>query len=430
MANRNNGKELIAPCRTMSDLVSCLSMPSHCVPTVEFAVRNISLPLSQEDYSWLNADQINIFAANQGTGQVNRTYARSNNLTDMTLTFDVPFVLLGICVYAYGEPFGMSIPGNCFDRAVVGASANSPASPLNLRNQAAALAAMTTEGTLTAGQVNPAVIEWGSAVWKLIWAFMHSRRLVMKCPSSSYDILLDESLADLGNCCSQTEWGGFGSSKADHMMYTRMVNDRLSGADSFTLPTGVTDPGVFFPCNCDITSDASSHLLVEPVRLMPDFANFGRSMTTPAVESWYRLPCPIPFPTVPAPKIKISLDKSNGDDPFLERALAEGSIQDILPDAAAGSHFFPLNEQPPFGAPNLGYANEIRLPGGQLRIGIGLKGFEVRQSVCDGLMEMYEGKSFPEISEYVAQQAALKPMSGTTRIKMGCAGPVGAPDEE
>jgi hypothetical protein len=271
--------------------------------------------------------------------------------------------------------------------------------------------------------VNPAVIEWGGPVLKLLWAFMHSRRLVMRCPSSSYDILLDEALSDIGNCCSQTEWGGFGSSKADHMLYTRRINDRLNG---LPLPTGVVDPGVFMPVNSDQSYDTVAQALrLEPNRLFPDFANYGRSLSMPTVEQWYRLPCPIPFPAIPQPKLKISLVKANGDDPYVTRTLEEGGLANISPALETDGKFFPLQETGI--APDLGYPNEVRIPGGQMRIGIGLKGFEVRGAVCDQLMEMYEGRTFPEMKEAVDNMLATRVMSGP--VKLGCSGPVGRPEE-
>lgn len=415
-----NNKCMIAPCNTVEDLEACMALPQHCVPTVEFAVKNINLPLSADDYAYLNQEKINLFAANQPlTASQARSIARSSKMSDPTLTIDVPFILMGVCVYAYGEPNAMSIAGNCFARNKV--DNHAPASPLNLRNHQATLQAMTSAGNLTAADVNPAVIEWGHAVRSLIWAFMHSRRLVMQCPTSSYETLVDESLADVGNSCSQTEWGGFGSSKADHMLYTRMVNDRLTES-GFTPANNEADPGVFVPCNCDITGSSTNELLIEPVRLMPDFMNVGRSLATPSIESWFKLPFPIAFPTVPQQKIKLTLDKSDsGDDPYLERALAEGCLRNLLPEATL-SQFFPLVEPAPF-AGSLGYANEIHIPGGQLRIGIGLKGFEVRESVCNAWHESMDGGDQKNM-----MKGAIKNCGCGVRV--GNAGPVGSPDRE
>lgn len=418
--------ELFAPCRTMTDLVSCLSAPSHCVPTVEFAVRNIELPLSKEDFDWLSQPQINIFSTNQEQNKDQR-YARSRNLTDMTVTFDVPFVLLGICVYAYGEPTAMSVPGNCFDRALTSANPLAPASPLNMRAEATAIQQLLgAAAPIAPSLANPAVINWGNPVWKLIWAFMHSRRLVMRCPTSSYEILLDEALADLGNCGSQTELAGFGTSKADHMLYARRLNDRIGGLLG-QLPDGTVDPGVFMPINADQTANGAGGYDLEPNRLFPDFANFGRSFSMPTVEQWYRLPAPIPFPAVPQPKIKISLDRANGDDPYLERALQEGSLANLFPDASVEGKLHNLAEPGAVALTQRGYVNEVVIPGGQLRIGVGLKGFEVRGSVCDQLLEMYEGKSGTEMADAVANLTGGQIKSG--RINVGCSGPVGSPQE-
>lgn len=413
--------DFYAPCRTMGELGQCLSAPSHCVPTVEFTVRNMDLPLSKDDYDFLNADEINFFATSAAAP--NTKVASSRNLTDTTLTFDVPFILLGLCVYAYAEPYAITLEGNeFFSREAIGAwlaaGNDFPASPMNLRDVGALLGGLFGAPALPAGvTVRPSKVEHGGAAWRAIWAFMHSRRLVMRCPSSSYDILMDEALADIGNCCSQSEFGGFGSSKAAPLRIVKALNERFAEIGEVVNENGVTqESGYFFPINSE--QDATGEIV--PQRYAADLANYGRPLSMPTVEQWYRLPCPIPFPAIPQPKIKISLVKENGDDPYHQRMLKEMTylrstpLGDIL-GAATPTDFY-LNE-PPAAPGDRGFAEEVLIPSGKIRYGIGLKGFEVRGSVCDQLMGMLEGKTF---AEAIDGNEELKAYSQKRGIQLGC----------
>lgn len=389
--------DIITPCRTMTDLQSCLEADTHCVPTVEFTVRNFELPLNQADLNFLDANEINLFAARQveeRSTTLVQPYASSRNLTDQTLTFDVPFILLGICVYAYGDPVASIVEGNQFYPQQALQDFNQlPASPMNPRqaNNGALFGAGGAPQTFE--ELCPAQIEWGSPTWRAVWAFLHSYRLEMRCPSSSYDLLMDEALSDIGNCCSQVEWGGYGTSKMSHIRNTRNINDRLQ-INRTTMPGGA-DPGFFVPINSELS--VTPDVEITPQRYVGEEAAYGRPISMPAVEQWFRLPCPIPFPSIPQPKLKITLKKANGDEGYLARMIQEMAMDPCLnPVPGLGSGMFPTLEN---GAPlqTNGYGMMTRIPGGQMRIGIGLKGFEVRASVCEDLMGMLEGKTFAEL---------------------------------
>jgi len=388
--------DMITPCRTMTDLQSCLEADTHCVPTVEFTVRNFELPLNSNDLAFLAAPEINLFAARDVEARSTaaaQAYATSRNLTDTTLTFDVPFILLGICVYAYGDPYSTLVEGNQFYPQQCLADFNRlPASPMNLRRPLTA-GLFGGDPPASFDEVEPAQIDWGGPTWRAISAFLHAYRLEMRCPSSSYDLLMDEALADIGNCCSQIEWGGYGHSKTSHIRVTRNINDRLA-ANRANMPGG-TDPGFFVPINCE--QDETG--VITPQRYVGDEAAYGRPITMPAVEQWYRLPCPIPFPSIPQPKLKITLKKANGDEGYVARMIQEMSMDDRLnPVPGLASSQFPINDiNPQQWVPDGGYGGFTRIPGGQMRIGIGLKGFEVRASVCEDLMAMLEGKTFAEL---------------------------------
>jgi hypothetical protein len=306
-------------------------------------------------------------------------------------------------VYAYGDPEGISLEGNQFSTANVTTFGHLPASPINPRNTAAMLNGLFGGVAQNNLSVCPAQVNWGQSSWKAIWAFMHAFRLKMHCPSSSYELLLDEALSDIGNCCSQTDWSGFGSAKDGHILYSRKINDRLHDAavsvvDGTPTALGIngsvlTDPGVFVPVNSEQFADGQ----ITPQRYVADFANHGRPQALPAVEQWYRLPCPIPFPAIPQPKLKISLKRADGDQGYYNRMLQEMAMQACLSPISGIGQNFPINEAEldPNPVANGGYGGMTRIPGGQIRIGIGLKGFEVRPSVCEDLMSMLAGKTFP-----------------------------------
>jgi len=378
----------------MPDLVSCLNAPLHTVPTVNFTVRNLEAPLNQEEYDFLTQSEINFFSTTQSdrTGAAS-AYSKSRNVTDQTMTFDTPFVLLGICIYAYGEPNGMTVPGNNFHGGVI---PSLPASPLTLRNNAALQAGLFAEGAVPDGvEICPARLEWGIPTWRAIWAFMHAFRLQMRCPNSAYELLIDESLADLGNCCSQFDYQGYSSLKQGHIRLAQRVNHRLH-EETMPTQTGVTDAGIFVPINAEQHADGE----IVPYNLAPDFTALGRPETEGAVEQWYRLPCPIPF--IPSTKIKMTLKVGDsGDQPYLVRMLEELTMAQCIspvPDLNGGACNFPIAEDGVAADPDGGIACETYLPGGKLRIGIGLKGFEVRGGCADELAEMVVGKSFAEIA--------------------------------
>jgi hypothetical protein len=321
--------------------------------------------------------------------------ATSQNLTDMTLTFDVPFVLMGICVYAYAEPVDFVTPGNVFGpRASVLAAADAPLSPDSMFYDAAALAQLyngALPAAITRDTCLPAMMNWGGPAWRLIWAFMHSFRLEMKCPTSNYEILMNEALADIGNCCGQVEWGGFGNSNIDHNKYVQRLNNRLAAMEWPILNAAgaqvAADPGVFFPQNGTQTVTAGPVFTSANQRLMPQPVSYGRPISLPTVEQWYRLPCPIPFPSVPQPKLKITLRQGSGDETYLQRLLQEGLNSHNLVIDGLTSNNCPVA---PAAGPHQthGYTDSQSIPGGQLRIGLGLKGFEVRESVCEHLMDV------------------------------------------
>lgn len=386
-------EKFIQPCRTMNDITSCLCADTHCVPTVEFTVENLNIPLDAAGYEFFNAPEINLFAAGRQTNQSGRpaTRAMSKALSEPTISFDQPFVMLGLCVYAYAEPFALTIGGNQFNpQSAFAAAGHLPASPMNLRN--ALVPGLFGAGGF-AGTVSPAQIQHGSPLWNAIWAFMHAYRLEMFCPTSGYELLMDESLADIGNCCSQMAYDGFGTSHGSHIKIARDLNDRLAGIDMPSQSGFGADPGYFVPWNCEQFNDGQ----IAPEVYVADPVAYGRPISMPAVEQWYKLACPIPFPSVPQPKLQIKLRKVDGDQDYSARLIQELMAYSNMSPVNGINPRFPLNDGAIVGDEE-GYGGMTIFPHGQLRIGLGIKGFEVRESVCTGLLEAYKGKSFGELS--------------------------------
>jgi hypothetical protein len=283
-------------------------------------------------------------------------------------------------------------------------------------------------GAAFAGSVSPAQIEHGGPLWRAIWAFMHAYRMEMRCPSSDYDLLMDEALSDIGNCCSQMSYDGFGTSGASHINIARDVNDRLA-ANVLPATGGFGgENGFFVPWNCEQFNDGS----IVPEVYTADPSAYGRPISMPAVEQWYRLPCPIPFPSIPQPKLKITLKKVDGDQDYSARLLQElQAFSDLNPVPGALTTHFPLNDGPIVGAQE-GFGGMTRIPHGQLRIGLGLKGFEVRASVCDDLMAMLAGKTFGELQQMPELKGVCLPAGQLMQTPyagpgMTC-GPVGTPE--
>lgn len=413
MATKKNDNAY-APCRHMSDLASCMQAPSHAVPTVEYTVRNFNLPFTADDISWLRSAEINPFAADQRPTTGRSAISSSRNLSPSTLSFDQPFVLMGLCVYAYADPMSFTLPLNAFGpRAEM--TGVSPASPDQLFAGSANFnnTIFGGAGNVPAGlTLNQAVLEWGGPAWRAIWAFLHAFRLEMRAPNNNFEILMDESLADIGNCCAQTEWNGMGNSDVDPMYYVRKMNDSLAAS------ARPFDPGVLVPFNASVVEDPADTYTLTPQRHLPVPAAYGRPMAMPTVEQWYRLPCPIPFPAVPQPKIKITLKPGKGDEDYLDRMIEEGSISNLTSYAGeAATH--PLTA---VGAAPFGISTSVKVPGGQMRIGIGLKGFEVRESVCERLFEIYENAD--NMQAAMAELGIVGAPSGVQRTELS-AGPLG-----
>lgn len=375
-------------CNSVDELVRCAKMPLSAYPTTQAAMRNLEFPLDNIDYNELSANEINLFSATQPQATSQRV-AYSSNMSGPTFTVDNPFICTGVCVILQGEPVSTQIEGNQMGpRAVLDALTTNPASPLNLRNVAALQAALFGNAAqLPDGFFGcPSVLDWGGSTWRFIWAVLQAWRLVFECPNSGFENIIDERLADIGNCCPHTNWQGFGDSDHPLMYLTRRMNARLN---SMTQPTELASPadgyspvaesGYFFPVN----SEQNEAGEITPYHYLKEKAAYGCPFQTSQYEMWIRLP--IPMPLDPNTKIKLTLNRRAGDEDYWYRSLDEGILRRCVgpnPNSATVGCNFPINEAEQAAQDAGGIACQTIIPGGQVRFGLGLKGFQVREGTC------------------------------------------------
>lgn len=412
-------------CDTVDELIACSALPLHAYPTVEFAMRNVELPLNENDYNWITSNEINLFSVDSFSSQGrNHRIARSKNTTGPTFTVDTPIVVTGVCVFAYGEPYSTVVEGNQFSpRSAMADAATIPASPINLRrSQWAKLCPGGEQGDFTG--VCPAQLDWGGPTWRFIWAFLNAFRLRFDCPHSAYDTLINERLVDIGNCCSLIDFSGLSDAKTPHNFITRRMNALLSDIDMPNSPStsdgasAITEPGYFIPINCEQNADGE----ITPNRMVANDAAYGRPAALPSVETWYRLPFPMPLDT--NTKIKLVMDKAEGDEDYEQRMLDEGLMRKCEgPVPAAQTGNFRIDEAQHDADDDGGYAGFTQIPGGMMRLGLGLKGFQIREGVCHQWKRTLADKA-------LMQQLLSGVWSGQSAIEaaQAYAGACGAPE--
>jgi hypothetical protein len=376
---------------SLEELIAMVNLPLIYHSTVQFALRDFELPFSADDFDFFN-DQtvINLFALNQLVP--NQKIQYGPNMSSPTFTVDTPMAVTGFCVFTYGEPARGLVEGNQFGPQT--AITHDPASPINLRADAASLAALVANGA-GATWASPAHLEIGSPTWRFLWAWLQSHLMVLQCPHSAFDTVMRERLVDIGNCCSLMDYTGFGDAQASHLYWTRRVNERLTdimhGAqegglpdeDRYGTPAG-TDPGYFFPINSEQNGDTE----ISPNRTTGQDESYGTPRAYPAVETWFRLPYPMFL--FDDTKIKLTFER-DGDAVgarYFQRMLDEACLKlrqgpvPALDSLGAAGQTFPLSE--PGEAPQVagGHADFTQLPAGQMRLGLGMKGFYLRPQIC------------------------------------------------
>lgn len=387
----------ILHCNTVDDLLAMARMPMSVYPTVASAVRNISLPLNKSDHDWITGNDVQVFQAIEKPRNMS-----FSNMSGPTFTPDDPIIVTGVSVMVYPEPMSFVVEGNAF-------SSNDPlesgtSSPLNWTPG-------TDEETLEWGegltQVSMAHLEHGGPTWRFMVALMHAFQLQFNCPKTAFSQLIDEKLIDIGNACARMEFKGLSDAQIGVTKTVRAFNRRVAG---FVPPDGTDRPGYFLPVNCELDREASETTPV-PYRTPPVSVAYGQPNGLPAFETWYRLPFPMPIDH--NTKISMFLRKSAGDEVYQERMREEGLIV---------QHASPI--------PGIVSAEEglnylfTQIPHGMIRIGLGLKGFQVRENVCHSWQKALSrgGKS---LAETLLSDGAASVMNGPAPCLPGLGTPGG-----
>lgn len=336
-------------CNTVDDMLTMARMPLSVTPTVAGAVRNIHLPLNADDKAWLASPEVHVFRATEKASNI-----AYRNVSGPTFTPDDPLIVTGVSVMVYPEPMSCVIEGNIVTGTDTLAS---PAVPTDADKMAH--------------------LEFGGPTWRFMWAFMHAYQLQFNCPQTQFEQLISERLVDIGNVSSRMELSGLSNAMTSHLKIVRGYN-RLAKAEGHPY---------FLPLNCnEVEADASSFSYT-PYRTRPVPAAYGQPNSLPAIETWHRLPLPMPLDH--NTKISLFLRPSAGDEDYHARMLEEGEIVNDYGEGATRS------------------GGVYQIPTGLIRIGLGLKGYQVREGVCHAWKRSLSNKA---LSQQLMDGGDLSPL--------------------
>lgn len=392
------------------DLESCLASDYHCIPTFEYRIANLTLPLGRSDVSLLQNIPINLFVADPNQQINNPKFAASNAVSQNSLEILGHFLLMGVCVYAVAEGMACSIEGNCAgDQDTVEADF---ASPTVLRNDPGYFAQLgLPEGVVP----EMAEVNYGNACWRMLENFMAGYNFKLYCPDNPNAQLLEEPVSEIGNCCSLNDWSGF--SRTDHGVayIERSVNDRLAAVVAAgDAPQGLNYDQRFRVLNA-LQGPAASINPFEPgdlipQRQMPVPAAFGRVRSNPSIAYWYKLPCAIPLE--PGTLLRLEFDSDAGHAEYVQEMIRVATMRLLSAWEGQTTDNFPINENGLIGTAR---GRKFYIPHGRVRIGIGLKGFRVAQNVCSMMAsQLMSGQTSLDVLKHVCQ----KSLAG--RTSCGC----------
>lgn len=400
------GKDIYVP-GMCDDLASCLSADMECVPTLEYRLANLELPFDLEDINLFTQTPINLFVADPAV-QLNSTkYAASNAVAQRSLQIVGNFLLMGICVWAVGEGMSMSMEGN-----MAGPQAEMDddfASPWVLRNNDPGYAQQL--GIPDGAEIIPAEYNFGAPVMRVVEDFLAGYNLKLYCPNDSNVQLIDEPVAEIGNCCAQTDWNGFSTTTHGVASLERRVNDRLASIRDQNRPDPDAYDKYFRVCNAAQGPAAGLNPFeggdLVPTRYAGPQAAFGRVRGNPSIAYWYKLPSPLTL--LDGTLLRVEFDTDAGHRAYVEHLIQTATARLLTAWAGMNNSSYPTNEE---GLAGTADGRKIYLPGGRLRIGIGFKGFKVAENVCHDLatrqaaMGLESGK-------------VIKALCGS-KIKCGC----------
>ena len=387
-----------ALCSSVDQLESCLKRDPHMIPTIQSAIKTFELPLDQDDIDWLG-DQVDPFETdgNLAIQSKRQNLSVSSGLQMNGVQFTTDFLLMGVCLYMYVEQFQFGLDGNLFGPQQLVLDADgclvSPDEARFSRQPAE---------VETASLLCPAQFDWGGPTLRGGLALMQAYRMVLECPSSpNVHELVNQRLTDMGNCCLHTDVSGFGTSLASEIYYIRRVNARLqqiqlnnkipAPIDDKTFAPGhspmyhqlISDLGFFLPINAEVDASGSE---VSPLRMRETISSYGALKPSSSMHKWYKMPVPRVIPA--HNNIKISLKRDYGGEAYYNRMLAEMMYMPCLnPVPGVSCDKFEISEDSYSG---YGSCCVAKIPGGQLRLGIGLKGYQLTPNLCSTITNLFD----------------------------------------
>lgn len=408
-------EEQLHVCKTLDEMFALVRLPLTAHSSKQVVMRTIDVPLSEDDYDLLSAPEINLYRpdnekANTSGRRVKMSYPKQ--MSPFTITMDQPFIATGLCITLLGDPVSESIEGNTFgpqDQLL-----SVPASPINVRHQTGALAALLGREVGDGDYVCPAILDHGGPVWRFVYWLMQSWRVVWECPGSAYQTLLNERLSDVGTCIPLPKIEGFSNAEVAVQVITRLCNDRLhrlaNNTDGESFPTVATpvdaaaaivaaNAPYFVPLNSEQNSDFE----ITPYRYIKDKQAYGSMVAMPGYENWIRLPIPMPLDVTT--KIKLQLEmEDKADEEYRDLALSEIMMRQCvgpIPALDSAGCFFPIDEADKAADADGGIACHTIIPFGKMRIGLGIRGFEIRENVCALYRRMLKDKALlPQIMNH------------------------------
>lgn len=425
-------------CTSLDELQACLTSGDvSAIPTAQVNLRNIELPLSKDDADFLSGTDatgsqtgVDFYANPSGTPQRgsdgNLSMSQPQGMVRSGLRFRTHFVLDSICVIAHCEPYSWTIDGNQFSPQSVfdTTEKKTPISPDRRLND------LVWDGTGFIDEEHAAVcsaqLEWGGPTWRAANYFLQTYRLALQCPSAAnvYE-LMNERLVDLGNCSMGTNYNGFGVTQASEIYGIRRINKRLKwltannqvpvieGIDGIT--QNDEDLGYFLPPN--VTNEAFSggksfaHTVRDPERMFGAVSAYGSPIASPHMYRWYRLP--IPRVISPDENLEILLKRENSDNAFYQRMLHEMAFQPCLSPIPGVDNQITQITLSDGTYTSLVDTRYVRIPGGQMRIGIALKGMLIDKSLCCQIKNGFNGMNIMQ-----AQASGLR-VGGMVEGAMG-----------
>lgn len=363
------------------DLESCTVADYSCVPTMEFRIANLEFPLGKSEVGFLSTMPINFFSNDPlSTTTSSKKFATSNAIAQNSFEISGNFILLGLGIVVQTEGMGMAIEGNwAGPQAKV---TSNFASPSVIRNSDPGYKSQL--GLADDVEVHPAEVDFGIAVWRAAHDLIYGYNLKVYSPEDSSVVIIEEPVSEIGNCFGIADFDGFGSATHGVALIERLVNDRLSALVKSKDTYNPYSDGRFRAINCEQAAAVSQGPFVPgelvPTRYPASNAAFGRVRVNPSVQSWYRLPSPLPL--VRGTMLRIELQSDPGHIDYVNSMLRTAMIDLIEPWEGMGRSDVPTFENGIAGTQD---GKKVYIPAGRIRLGIALKGFKVTENVCQSL---------------------------------------------